>query len=68
MTENSAEEFANGYADQLDPKQSRDVLLRLLPILESRITEAQQLAAFHFAAEAYARRNRNDLKVCHKNH
>ncbi|XP_055327881.1 NAD(+) hydrolase SARM1-like isoform X2 [Paramacrobiotus metropolitanus] len=63
VTENSPEEFASKYAEQLDAKQSRDIIIRLMPILESRIAEAQQLAAFHFATEAYARKKRNELKI-----
>jgi hypothetical protein len=63
VTDNSPEIFATVYAEQLDPKQSRDVMTRLIPSLESHIVEAQQLAAFHFATEAHSRRKKNDLKV-----
>ncbi|OQV25374.1 Sterile alpha and TIR motif-containing protein 1 [Hypsibius exemplaris] len=63
VTDNSPEIFATVYAEQLDPKQSRDVMTRLIPSLESKIAEAQQLAAFHFATEAHARQKKNDLKI-----
>ena len=66
VTDNNPEIFATVYAEQLDPQQSRDVMTRLIPSLESHIVEAQQLAAFHFATEAHARKKKNDLKVCQK--
>ncbi|XP_076367405.1 NAD(+) hydrolase sarm1-like isoform X2 [Tachypleus tridentatus] len=62
VTSHNPEEFANSTVSHVHG-QSKNWLLRLVPVLDSKREEARSLAAFHFAMEAGIKKRQGNTTI-----
>ncbi|XP_076364418.1 NAD(+) hydrolase SARM1-like isoform X2 [Tachypleus tridentatus] len=64
VSSHNPEEFANSTVSHVHG-QSKNWLLRLVPVLDSKREEARSLAAFHFAMEAGIKKRQGNTAIFH---
>lgn len=62
VSSHNPEEFATSFTSHIHG-QSKNWLLRLVPVLDSKREEARSLAAFHFAMEAWIKKTQGNTSV-----
>ncbi|XP_022258169.1 sterile alpha and TIR motif-containing protein 1-like isoform X2 [Limulus polyphemus] len=65
VSSHNPEEFANSTVSHVHG-QSKNWLLRLVPVLDSKREEARSLAAFHFAMEAGIKKRQGNTAIFHE--
>lgn len=65
VTSHNPEEFANSHVAHVHG-QSKNWLLRLVNVLDSKREEARSLAAFHFAMEAGIKKRQGNTQIFHE--